>query len=153
IVGLAGLADGGADRLLKALIGGGRRGTVSIAGQTVRVRAPAESWRRGVAYVPGERRSEGLLLSQDIASNVALPHLRRLIRLGCFLDRRAERAKASEAGRRVRLRASGLRQRVRRLSGGNQQKVMFARAVAGAPRILLLDEPTRGVDIAAKFDI
>jgi ABC-type sugar transport system ATPase subunit len=82
-----------------------------------------------------------------------MPHLGRLARLGVLLNRPAERAKTLALGRRVRLRSSGPRQNVWRLSGGNQQKAMFARAVAGAPRILLLDEPTRGVDVAAKFDI
>jgi ABC-type sugar transport system ATPase subunit len=106
-----------------------------------------------VAYVPSERRSEGLLLAQDVANNVALPHLGWLRRFGGFVDRAAERAAAMRLGRRVRLRLTGGRERVRRLSGGNQQKVIFARAVAGAPRVLLLDEPTRGVDVAAKFDI
>ena len=103
--------------------------------------------------MPGERRSEGLFLSHDIAFNVTLPHLGRLARLGVLLNRPAERAKTLALGRRVRLRSSGPRQNVWRLSGGNQQKAMFARAVAGAPRVLLLDEPTRGVDVAAKFDI
>ena len=103
--------------------------------------------------MPGERRSEGLFLSHDIAFNVTLPHLGRLARLGALLNRPAERAEALALGRRVRLRSAGPRQNVWRLSGGNQQKAMFARAVAGDPRILLLDEPTRGVDVAAKFDI
>ncbi len=153
ILGVAGLGDSGGDRLLKALMGGASSGTVSIAGEAVRARGPAEGWRRGFAYVPRERRSQGLFLSQDIAHNVVLPHLRRLSRFNWFLNRPAERAQAVEVGRRVRLRATGPRQRVWRLSGGNQQKVVFARAVAGSPRVLLLDEPTRGVDVAAKFDI
>ena len=103
--------------------------------------------------MPRERRAQGLLLTHDIASNVALPHLQRINRLGLFVDRRAERARAAEMGRRVGLRSTGALQKVRKLSGGNQQKVMFARAVAGTPRVLLLDEPTRGVDVVAKFDI
>jgi ribose transport system ATP-binding protein len=153
ILGLAGVGDAGADRLLRALIGGMTGGSVAIAGDVVRPRGPAEGWRRRMAYVPRERRSEGLLLSKTIAENVALPHLSRLSHIRLFLNRRAERSEAAMVGRRVRLRALGPRQRVWRLSGGNQQKVMFARAVAGEPRVLLLDEPTRGVDVAAKFDI
>ena len=153
ILGVAGVGDAGGDRLLKCLFGGARTGEISIAGRSVRIRNPAGAWRRGLAYVPGERRSEGLFLSHDIAFNVTLPHLGRLARLGVFLNRPAERAKTLALGRRVRLRSSGPRQNVWRLSGGNQQKAMFARAVAGAPRVLLLDEPTRGVDVAAKFDI
>jgi ABC-type sugar transport system ATPase subunit len=73
--------------------------------------------------------------------------------LRLFVDRRAERARAAEMGRRVRLKSTGTLQKVHKLSGGNQQKVVFARAVAGTPRVLLLDEPTRGVDVVAKFDI
>ena len=153
ILGLAGLSDAGADRLLRAMMGGMTGGTVSVGGKIVRPCGPAEGWRRGFAYVPSERRTEGLLMSHDIASNVALPHLRKLARFGFVLDRTAERAKAEEVGRRARLRAVGPRQRTWRLSGGNQQKVMFARAVAGSPSVLLLDEPTRGVDVGAKFEI
>jgi ABC-type sugar transport system ATPase subunit len=153
ILGVAGVGEAGGDRLLKCLMGGARRGDISIAGRHTRVRSPWEAWRQGLAYVPGERRSEGLFLSQDIVRNVTLPHLGRLARLRALVNRPAELAQTATVARRVRLRATGPRQKVWRLSGGNQQKVMFGRAVAGAPRVLLLDEPTRGVDIAAKFDI
>ena len=153
ILGVAGLANAGQDRLLKALMGRAKRGKVSIGGKVFRARSPAEAWKQGLAYVPRERRSEGLFLFQDVTRNVVLPHLKWLSRFGVFVNRRAERAKVSDVARRVRLKSAGLRQSLWRLSGGNQQKVMFARAVAGAPRVLLLDEPTRGVDIGAKFDI
>ena len=153
ILGIAGLADSGQDQLLNGLMGGAARGEISIGGKTARVRDPARAWELGLAYVPRERRSEGLFLLQDITRNVVLPHLRQLSRFGVFLNRRAEGARAGELATRVRLKSAGLSQRVWRLSGGNQQKVMFARAVAGAPRVLLLDEPTRGVDVGAKFDI
>jgi ABC-type sugar transport system ATPase subunit len=153
IVGVAGLGEAGGDRLMKCLMGGARGRDISIAGRRTRVRSPAEAWRQGLAFVPGERRSEGLFLSHDIVRNVTLPHLGRLARLGAFVNRAAELAEVATVGRRVRLRATGPRQRVWRLSGGNQQKVMFARAVAGAPRVLLLNEPTRGVDIASRFDV
>jgi ABC-type sugar transport system ATPase subunit len=153
ILGVAGLANAGQDRLLKALMARAKRGRVFIGGKVSRTRSPAKSWKQGLAYVPRERRSEGLFLLHDVTRNVVLPHLSWLNRFGAFVDRRAERATVTDVARRVRLKSAGLHQRLWQLSGGNQQKIMFARAMAGAPKVLLLDEPTRGVDIGAKFDI
>lgn len=153
ILGFVGLAGAGPEQLMRGLTGGARSGRLTFGSIPMRLRDPADAWRSGLALGPRERRAEGLLLMQDIAANVALPHLKRLSRFGTFLDRRAERSLALAMGARVRLKASGPRQKTRTLSGGNQQKVMFARAVAGAPKALLLDEPTRGVDVGAKFDI
>ena len=153
ILGFAGLADSGTEKLTGALISSARAGRITLDGALLELRGPADAWKQGLAIVPRERRAQGLLLAQDIASNVALPYLERLSRLRLFVDRRAERARAAEMGRRVGLRSTGVLQKVRKLSGGNQQKVMFARAVAGTPRVLLLDEPTRGVDVIAKLDI
>jgi ABC-type sugar transport system ATPase subunit len=153
ILGCVGLAGAGHEQLLNALVGGATAGQIAIDGAPRRLREPADAWRHGLALAPRERRAEGLLLMQDIAANVALPHLRRLARLATFLNRRAETKQAVEMGARVRLKSTGPRQKTRQLSGGNQQKVMFARAVSGSPLALLLDEPTRGVDVGAKFDI
>ena len=153
ILGFTGLAGAGHERLIRALVASAGAGTVTLEGAPAALRGPADAWARGIALTPRERRAEGLLLRQDVASNISLPHLQRLSRVSFFLDRRKERARAWDLGRRVRLKASGPRQKVRTLSGGNQQKVLLARAMAGAPRVLLLDEPTRGVDVGAKFDI
>jgi ribose transport system ATP-binding protein len=155
IVGLAGLAGAGQSELLRLLIGAERAesGIIRLAGRTAPVGNPASAWAGGLAYVPRERRAEGLLLSRAIGENITLPHLRRFSLGGTFLARRRERAFAVARGSEVRLRARGPRQPCRELSGGNQQKVVFARALAGKPMVLLLDEPTRGVDVAAKFDL
>jgi ABC-type sugar transport system ATPase subunit len=153
ILGFAGLADAGLDRLIGSLISRSQSGEVLLEGVPWSDRTPSGAWARGVASAPRERRAEGLVLGQDVVANVALPHLGRLNRWGIFLDRRAERQRAEAMRRQVRLKVVSVRQKVRELSGGNQQKVMFARAVAVAARVLLLDEPTRGVDVGAKFDI
>ena len=153
ILGVTGLAGAGPERLIRALVASAGAARVTIEGAPVALRGPADAWACGIALTPRERRAEGLLLKQDVTRNVSLPHLNRLSRLRWFLDPGKERKRVVEMGRRVRLKASGPWQKVRTLSGGNQQKVLLARAVAGAPRVLLLDEPTRGVDVAAKFDI
>jgi ABC-type sugar transport system ATPase subunit len=153
ILGFAGLADAGLDRLIGSLMSRSHSGEVLLEAVPWNARNPSSAWAKGVASAPRERRAEGLVLGQDVVANVVLPHLGRLNRWGIFLDRGAERERAEAMRRQVRLKAASLRQKVRALSGGNQQKVMFARAVAGAARVLLLDEPTRGVDVGAKFDI
>jgi ABC-type sugar transport system ATPase subunit len=155
IIGVAGLNGSGRTELLRALIGADRQlgGTLLLDGEPVRWLSPALAWRRRIAFVPEERRSQGLILSRSISNNITLPQLRHFSHAGIFLDHRGERAASLHLGESVRLKASSPAQTVRQLSGGNQQKVVFARALAQPPKVLLLDEPTRGVDVGAKYDI
>lgn len=151
VLGVAGLADAGQSQLLQAFLGLERpvQGRVRLQDTPAPV-TPAKAWARQVAYVPCERRSDGVMLHRTIRDNVMLPHLGPI---GLLANRRAETARTNHLAAKVSLKATGPAQSVWQLSGGNQQKVVFARALGGNPKLLLLDEPTRGVDVGAKFDI
>jgi len=152
VLGLAGLSGSGRNHVLRALMGAvPRQGQVMVSGQSYGPN-PAAAWAAGLAYVPRERRAEGLMLHQPLTDTVALPHLPALSTAGFVRRSRITRLVARLA-QAVRLKAQSLHQPAAELSGGNQQKVLFARALAGPPVVLLLDEPTRGVDVGAKFDI
>ena len=152
VLGIAGLSGSGRNHLLRALMGAvPRRGQVLVKGQGIG-QSPAAAWAVGLAYVPRERRSEGLMLHQPLADTVALPHIPALSTAG-FVRRSWITRLVARLAQAVRLKAQSQAQVAAELSGGNQQKVLFARALAGPPVVLLLDEPTRGVDVGAKFDI
>jgi ribose transport system ATP-binding protein len=150
-LGVAGLEEAGQSDLLRLILGQGRvkAGRLTVLGGPS-PRSPVQAWARGVAYVPRERRAEGLMLEMAVRSNVLLPHLGRY---GIFASRGDEAARTGDLAAQVRLRFRGTEQPVGHLSGGNQQKVVFARALAGNPRLLLLEEPTRGVDVGARAEI
>lgn len=154
ILGIAGLAGSGRGDLLKVLMGdtARRSGEVVLDGATLNG-GSSQAWAHGFAYVPRERRTEGLMLRRAITENITLPHLSKLARAMLFLNHARQRRVANKLGERVRLKADNVGQACEELSGGNQQKVLFARAIAGTPRVLLLDEPTRGVDIGARYDL
>ena len=154
ILGVGGLADAGQSDVLKTFLGIDRpvSGTLRIEGIVTEL-DPSTAWRHRIGYVPRERRRDGLMLRQSIVDNIVLPHLDRLSFAGGVVNRRRERRRSNELGHTVRLKSAGMRQTCHQLSGGNQQKVVFARAIGDSPDLLLLDEPTRGVDVGAKFDI
>ena len=155
ILGIAGLAGSGRSEVLRLLLGLDRltAGEVYLDGERLTKNAPSRAWSQGIAYVPEERRSQGLLLGRTLSDNITLPHLSAFSRVGTWLNSTKERRVSQKLGEDVRLKARAITQKSRELSGGNQQKVLFARALAETPRLLLLDEPTRGIDVAAKQDI
>ncbi len=155
ILGIAGLVGSGRTELLHALLGIAPllAGSIELDGRTLPSLSPARAWQLGIAYVPEERRSQGLFLGDRVSQNITVPHLDRLSRLKMFLKRGEADALSRRLGEAVRLKSAGIGQRARQLSGGNQQKLLFARAILAQPRLILLDEPTRGVDVGAKYDI
>ena len=154
IVGLAGLVGAGRSEVARAIFGIDPldAGEVWLDGRSVRFSSARAAVSAGLAYVPEDRQAQGLILPLPIAHNVTLPLLREMAR-GGLLQPRKERHLAEEYGRRLRLRARSVRQPARDLSGGNQQKVVLAKWLATRPHVLILDEPTRGIDVGAKAEV
>ncbi|KPI12878.1 Monosaccharide-transporting ATPase [Actinobacteria bacterium OV450] len=154
VVALAGLVGAGRSELARALIGDLplRGGTVSVLGEELRLRRPSDAIRAGIGLAPEERKAQALFLDRSVRDNIALAVLDRLSRLR-FVRRAAERELAREYTGRLRVRTPSVEREVRTLSGGNQQKVVLARWLARRPKVLILDEPTRGIDVGAKAEI
>jgi ABC-type sugar transport system ATPase subunit len=154
IVGLAGLVGAGRTELARSVIGlsGPVSGSIEVFGRTVRIRSPNAAARLGIAYVTEDRKAQGLLPNRSVRENATIANLRRFARWG-ILRLGVEARYARDMVKRLDVRLASPGVEIRTLSGGNQQKVLIGRALAIEPRILLLDEPTRGVDIGAKQEI
>ncbi|MFK3677432.1 sugar ABC transporter ATP-binding protein [Microbacterium sp. NPDC090218] len=154
VVGIAGLVGAGRSELMKTIAGdyAVHSGEIRVLGKRRRIRQPADSIRAGIGFAPEERKAEALLLERSVRDNAALVVLRQLSRW-IFVKDRAERALAQEYVDALRIRTPSTEQHVGKLSGGNQQKVVLARWLATKPKLLLLDEPTRGIDVGAKSEI
>ncbi len=155
ILGLGGLVGQGQDALLKCLFGdhAQRAGIIRVAGRETPLRAPEDAIRQRIAYVPQERKIEGLLLQKSVATNLSLSILRTLSSWGGLVDRRRERKVVSDAIGRLQIRAASPNVPVNTLSGGNQQKVLLQKWLLTNPAVLLLNDVTRGVDIGTKQQI
>jgi L-arabinose transport system ATP-binding protein len=154
VVGLGGLIGAGRSELAHAIFGQDRllSGSISIAGKPLRLRSPADAIAAGIGLAPEDRKGQALLLLRSVSENITLCVPDRISRFG-FLNRVAERQIAGEQSRRMRVKTPSLDQLVSKLSGGNQQKVVLGRWLSRAPRVLILDEPTRGIDVGAKAEI
>jgi ribose transport system ATP-binding protein len=154
IVGVAGLVGAGRTELLQTLFGvtPALAGVIKVAGKPVTPQSPREAIQSGLALVPEDRKQQGLILEMAVRENVSLPSLRRDQRAG-FLNFAAERKTAADAIQKLSVKTPGDRQVVQFLSGGNQQKLVIGKWLAMNPKVLLLDEPTRGIDVGAKREI
>ncbi len=155
IVGVAGLVGAGRTELLEALFGilPPLSGTITVAKKPVRIRHPIDAIRAGLALIPEDRKLQGLVLEMSLRENISLPGLFRTRRAGMFLNGRRERTDADAMIAGLRIRPPLPNKQVQLLSGGNQQKTVLAKWLTLKPRVLLLDEPTRGVDVGAKEEI
>lgn len=155
IVGFFGLIGSGASEIALAIYGVERpdAGRVELDGQGLHVRKPMDAVRRGIVLLPKDRKTQGLFLPLGIDFNIAAGNYRLLAPLRTFITRTREREVARKQMRSLAVKAPGPATRAGALSGGNQQKTLLARLLVGRPKVLILDEPTRGVDVDAKNEI
>jgi ribose transport system ATP-binding protein len=154
ILGFAGLVGAGRTELMQAIFGvtPALAGQMQLAGQPFLPQRPREAIDRGVYLAPEDRKRHGLVLPMTVAQNTSLPNIGQYNRWG-WLDRSREARVATEEVRRLRTKTPSIVQKVVNLSGGNQQKVVLGKWLAMAPKVLILDEPTRGIDVGAKAEI
>jgi ribose transport system ATP-binding protein len=154
ILGVAGLLGAGRTELARAIMGAdpASGGRLFVRGHQVRPRSPGDMVRRGVGFLPEDRKAQGLVLSESVQRNVGLPILKRLSRLTVVREA-AERRLAQRWVDDLRIKTPGLTARVASLSGGTQQKVVLGKWLAAEANILIVDEPTRGIDVASKAEI
>ena len=154
VVGFAGLVGAGRTELAKVVFGElpMNSGTVILDGKQVAIRRPDDAIAKGIGFAPEDRKREGLILIRSVLENASLAILRRLSSFH-FVRRGLERSVVTGYVERLRVRTPSVDQEVGKLSGGNQQKVVLARWLAAKPKVLILDEPTRGIDVGAKAEI
>ncbi|MGI9502766.1 MAG: sugar ABC transporter ATP-binding protein, partial [Geminicoccaceae bacterium] len=154
IVGLAGLVGSGRSELAQIIFGvtPAASGTIFVGGEEVSIKSPKDATSLGIAYVPEDRGLQGLIRPMALRENVSLAILERLASFN-LINRDDERKLAEDSIKQFGIRGSGIEQVVNKLSGGNQQKAVLAKWLATKPRLLIMDEPTRGVDVGAKAEI
>ncbi len=154
ILGVAGLVGAGRTELAETIFGlrPAHAGVIRLDGQPVTIQRPAQAIAQGIGFVPEDRKAQGLFLRMGVGENIVMAMFRQLTRLGLIQRGRAEGI-ARDFVSRLDIRTPSIQQRVRNLSGGNQQKVVIAKWLTLKPRVLILDEPTRGIDVGAKAEI
>ena len=155
ILGVAGLIGSGRTETARLLIGADPRtaGRIFLEGEEVRIGSPRDAVALGIAYVPEDRKVQALVLPMSVRENLTMSIHRALVRLRAFIVPRRENEVTDRFLAALRVKVASREQRVEDLSGGNQQKVVIAKGLATRPRVLVLDEPTRGIDVAAKAEV
>ncbi|MBV8351275.1 MAG: sugar ABC transporter ATP-binding protein [Verrucomicrobia bacterium] len=155
ILGVAGLVGAGRTEMARVVFGADPfdSGRVFVDGRQVRIRSPQDAIRHGIGLVPEDRKQQALFLALAVRVNLSMASHQRIMRWGVFMDETAERAMVEEFRKRLNIRMASPEQLIASLSGGNQQKVTLARWLALRPKVLIVDEPTRGIDIVAKVEV
>ena len=155
VIGLAGLLGAGKTELVHAVFGNHRvtGGRIFVKGKETRIKNPRQAIKLGIGLIPDERRTLGLNMQFDIKDNTTLPSMDKFRKFRIFQDHKAEAAAAADINGKLELNYHSLWQNVKKLSGGNQQKIVIAKWMLRNSEIILLDEPTRGIDVGAKFEI
>lgn len=155
ILGIAGLMGAGRTEILESLFGvlpATKEAKISIDGKTMFIKSPSDAIKNGIALVSEDRKGQGLILGMDVACNITLPELKNYSKFG-FLDEKAENVTAREWVKKLAIKTPSVAAQTVNLSGGNQQKIVLAKWLLTKPKILLLDEPTKGIDIKGKAEI
>jgi ribose transport system ATP-binding protein len=154
IVGIGGLAGSGRTELVRAIIGADRldSGEVFVSGRKVSLSSPADGMRAGIAIVPEERKTLGIVAGFSVTRNITISAMRK-VTTAAFLQSRREQAVARNFVDELRIKTRSTGEAIENLSGGNQQKVLFARALFAEPKLIIVDEPTQGIDVGAKVEV
>ena len=154
ILGIAGLVGSGRTEIVRCIFGADRlsSGAVWLHGKQVKITSPKQAIENGIALVTEDRKAQGLVLAETIAKNTTLAALHTVMKLG-FMNRRKENAVAEDYRQKMRTKATSVHNTCGSLSGGNQQKVVLSKWLYTQAEILILDEPTRGIDVGAKYEI
>lgn len=155
ILGFAGLVGAGRTETMRLIFGADPKdtGTIWLDGQKIEINSPGDALKAGIGLLPEDRSNQGLLLENTVLFNMIMPTLRRFTRSTGLVNQRQSRQVATTYVERLRVRTPHMEQLVKNLSGGNQQKVVLAKWLMVNPRVLILDEPTRGIDVGAKAEI
>ena len=155
VLGFSGLVGSGRTSTAKAIVGAipKSKGDIYINGKKVKIGSPLEAIKNGIGYLPEDRKTEGLILSKSVKENITLAALTKKFLRGFIIDHKKEAVVSEEYREKLRIKTPGINRQVKFLSGGNQQKVVFAKWLCSGVDIYIFDEPTRGIDVGAKSEI